>query len=117
MIVHASIVKTNTFGYYDWTNWVPTDGNVGRPGTDFSQFQAYQRGIVIIEVKYRNLDNVVSTGYVAVIPVGLESVGSVVLNTGIKPGVKVKKGYTELGNFYYGGSLKSCTILKGWRTV
>lgn len=68
---------------------------------------------MIIEVKYRNLDNVVSTGYVAVIPVGLESVGSVVLNTGIKPGVKVKKGYTELGNFYYGGSLNILHYSKG----
>lgn len=104
-VVHAAIIKANTFGYYDWPNWVPTDGNVGRPGSDFSQFQAYQRGIVVIELKYKNLDDVVSTGYVAVVPVGLESIGSVVLRAGIKPGAKVKKGYTELGNFFYGGSL------------
>lgn len=112
-IVHASIIKANTFGYNDWPNWVPTDGNVGRPGTDFSQFQSYQRGIVIIELKYKNLNNVISTGYVAVIPVGLESVGSVVLNPEVKVGAKVKKGYTELGNFYYGGSLNILLYSKG----
>ncbi|MGR9013374.1 MAG: phosphatidylserine decarboxylase [Gammaproteobacteria bacterium] len=112
-VVHASIIETNTFGYYDWPNWVPTDGNVGRPGTDFSQFQAYQRGIVIIKVEYNNLGTT-STGYVAVIPVGLESVGSVVLNKEIqKPGAKVKKGYTELGNFFYGGSLNILLYSKG----
>lgn len=112
-VVHASIVKANTFGYYDWPNWVPPDGNVGRPGSDFSQFQAYQRGIVIIEVKYKNLGDVVTTGYVAVIPVGLETVGSVVLHEGIRPGVKVRKGYTELGNFFYGGSLNILLYSRG----
>jgi phosphatidylserine decarboxylase len=104
-IVHASIIKDNTFGYYDWPNWVPTSGNVGRPGTDFSQYRAYQRGVIVIELKYKNLDGVISTGYVAVIPVGLETIGSLVYNKDIKPGTKVKKGYTELGNFFYGGSL------------
>lgn len=112
-IVHASLVKANTFGYFDWPNWVPTDGNVGRPGTDFSQFQSYQRGIFIIELKYKNVFDIISTGYVAVIPVGLESVGSVVLHPDIKVGTKVKKGYTELGNFYYGGSLNLLLYSKG----
>ena len=111
-IVHASIVKTNTFGYPDWPNWVPTDGNVARPGTDFSQFQAFQRGIVIIEVTYNNLGKE-TKGYVASIPVGLDSVGSVVLNANVKPGLHVKKGYTELGNFFYGGSIDIILYSKG----
>lgn len=41
-IKYHEIVKAGTkdawgtFGYDDWANWVPLDGNVGRPGTDFS---------------------------------------------------------------------------------
>ncbi len=60
-VIHAEVVKTGTkgtpgtFGYPDFPNWVPNDGNVGRPGTDFSQFQAFQRGVIIIEVEYDNL--------------------------------------------------------------
>lgn len=112
-IVHASIIKDNTFGYYDWPNWVPTTGDVGRPGTDFSQYRAYQRGVIIIELKYKNLDGVISTGYVAVVPVGLETIGSLVFNKDIKPGTRVKKGYSELGNFFYGGSLNILLYSKG----
>lgn len=112
-IVHASIIQDNTFGYYDWPNWVPTSGNVGRPGTDFNQYRAYQRGIIIIEIHYKNLDDKISTGYVAVIPVGLETIGSVAFDEAIKPGKKVKKGYTRLGNFFYGGSLNILLYSKG----
>ncbi|MDH5553460.1 MAG: phosphatidylserine decarboxylase, partial [Nitrosomonas sp.] len=88
-VIHAEVVKTGTagtpgtFGYPDFPNWVPLDGNVGRPGTDFSQFQAFQRGVIIIKMEYKNLPNEKPeklVGYVASIPVGLDSVGSVVLN-------------------------------------
>ncbi len=68
-----------TFGYSDWPNWVPLDGDVGRLGTDFSQFQGFQRGVIIIEVSYPNLPGKqpnTLTGYVASIPVGLDTVGS-----------------------------------------
>lgn len=54
------------------------------------------------------------TCYVASIPVGLDSVGSVVLNTCdsketdhvncFKVGSAVRKGKTKFGNFFYGGS-------------
>ena len=123
-VVHAEIVKNgmpgtpSTFGYPDFPNWVPLDGNVGRPGTDFSQFQAFQRGVIIIKLEYDNLPNKRPkklTGYVASIPVGLDSVGSVVLNTCdskqtdhvncFKVGGKVQKGKTKFGNFFFGGSL------------
>ncbi|MDH5179701.1 MAG: phosphatidylserine decarboxylase [Gammaproteobacteria bacterium] len=125
-MIHAEIVKTGTpgtpgtFGYPDFPNWVPMDGNVGRPGTDFSQFQAFQRGVLVMKVEFDNLPNTQPaklTGYVASIPVGLDSVGSVVLNEcdADKPadrqvncftkGGQVFKGKTKLGNFYFGGSL------------
>lgn len=125
-VVHAEVVRTGTpgtpgtFGYSDFPNWVPLDGNVGRPGTDFSQFQAYQRGVIIIKVEYdasldRNKPPVRKVGYVASIPVGLDSVGSVVLNTCdsketdhvncFDVGGHVTKGKTKLGNFFFGGSL------------
>lgn len=97
-----------TFGYSDWPNWVPADGNVGRPGTDFSQFEGFQRGVVIIEIKYKNLKGKKPEylkGYVASIPVGLDTVGSVVFHKGVKDGAKVTKGVTPLGNFFFGGSL------------
>lgn len=115
VIRYAEIVEAGsdpyawgTFGYSDWPNWVPLDGNVGRPGTDFSQFQGFQRGVIIIEVQYQNLPGKTPemlTGYVASIPVGLDTVGSVVFAEGVKPGARVKKGVTPFGNFYFGGSL------------
>lgn len=112
-IVHAEIVPSGTYGYEDFPNWLPLDGNVGRPGTDFSQFQVFQRGVIIIEVKYKNLDGKELTGYVASIPVGLNTIGSVVLDTDIVPGKTVKRGYTRLGNFLYGGSLDILLFSKG----
>ena len=97
-----------TFGYSDWPNWVPLDGNVGRPGTDFSQFEGFQRGVIIIEVSYDNLPNKRPEklkGLVASIPVGLDTVGSVVFNKDVETGARVVKGVTEFGNFFFGGSL------------
>ncbi len=112
-VVYAEVVPNNTYGYLDFPNWVPLDGNVGRPGTDFSQFQAFQRGIIIIEVKYADLSGAELTGYVASIPVGLDTIGSVVLKKDIVPGKVVKRGYTELGSFFYGGSLDILLYSKG----
>lgn len=131
-VIHAEVVKTGTqgtpgtFGYPDFPNWVPLDGNVGRPGTDFSQFQAFQRGVIVIKVEYENLPDAKPeklTGYVASIPVGLDSVGSVVLNTCdskqtdhvncFNVGGKVQKGKTKFGNFFFGGSLNILLFSKG----
>ncbi|MCG8462478.1 MAG: phosphatidylserine decarboxylase, partial [Holophagales bacterium] len=98
-----------TFGYDDWPNWVPLDGNVGRPGTDFSQFEGFQRGVIIIEVSYKNLPGLkpaMLKGYVASIPVGLDTVGSIVFDKrNVVPGRSVTKGVTPFGNFFFGGSL------------
>lgn len=131
-VIHAEIVETGapgtpgTFGYPDFPNWVPLDGNVGRPGTDFSQFQAFQRGVIVIKVEYDNLPDKQPeklVGYVASIPVGLDSVGSVVLNecdserpdqvNCFKVDGKVQKGKTKFGNFFFGGSLNILLFSKG----
>jgi phosphatidylserine decarboxylase len=134
-VIHAEVVKTGTlstpgtFGYSDFPNWVPLDGNVGRPGTDFSQFQSFQRGVIVIKVPYDGLPGEKTkipeklVGYVASIPVGLNSVGSVVLNTCdskqtdhvncFNVGGKVQKGKTKFGNFYFGGSLDILLFSKG----
>ncbi len=112
-IAHAEIVRSGTYGYEDFTNWAPLDGNVGRPGTDFSQFQVFQRGVIIIEVKYKDLDGRELTGYVASVPVGLDTIGSVVLDENTVAGKTVQRGYTRLGNFLYGGSLDILLFSKG----
>ncbi|MGE0224472.1 MAG: phosphatidylserine decarboxylase [Acetobacteraceae bacterium] len=114
VIRYAAIARAGTktafgtFGYSDWPNWVPASGDVGRPGTDFSQFQGFQRGVIVIEIRYPNLPGrqpETLTGYVASIPVGLDTVGSVVLADGVREGAHVTKGVTPLGNFFFGGSL------------
>jgi phosphatidylserine decarboxylase len=70
--------------------------------------------VIIIEVKYAGLEEGEElTDYVASIPVGLNTIGSVVLRENIKPGAEIKRGYTELGNFYYGGSLNILLFSKG----
>lgn len=115
-IAYAEIVEAGTpdawgtFGYDDWPNWVPLDGNVGRPGTDFSQFEGFTRGVILIRVEYDGLPDADGKprklhGLVASIPVGLDTVGSVVLHDGVEVGASVTKGVTELGNFFFGGSL------------
>lgn len=120
-IRHVEIVNAGsghavgTFGYDNWANWVPRDGNVGRLGTDFSEFERFTRGVIVIEVSYANLPAeqrphrtsgpAFLKGYVASIPVGLDTVGSVVLRPELKSGVRVRKGVTEFGNFNFGGSL------------
>lgn len=123
VVQHAEVVKhreqdgrrlpEGTFGYFDWPNWVPVDGNVGRPGTDFSQFEAFERGVVIIEVTYQALDGSDLTGWVASIPVGLDTIGSVFLDADVEKGFRVTRGETRLGGFLYGGSLDILLFSRG----
>lgn len=103
-MVHAGVVPSGTYGYSGFPNWVPRSGDVGLPGTDFSQFQEFQRGVTVIDVKYADLDWDELTGYVPSIPVGINTIGSVILDPAIISGKTVKRGYTRLGNFLYGGS-------------
>ena len=86
----------------DWFNHY----NVGESTTDFSIFEDFHRAYYIIETeKY---------GYVAVIPVGLNTISKIVSlvshkstlvppDSGLPP-IPIKKG-DELGHFAYGGSL------------
>ena len=90
------------FGMIDGNNFL-NHLNFGQGTTDFSLFEDFHRAYYVIETK--------SHGYVAVVPVGLNTISSVnpslVCNTMVEPGgkpVAIEKGQ-ELGYFAYGGSL------------
>jgi len=98
-VVESKIIQDAYYGYDDFPTWVARYGNVGYYGTDFSQFENFKRGYFIIETK--------KYGSVAMIPVGLNTISSIVFNekfVDIKNPVPVVRG-DELGNFQYGGSL------------
>ena len=93
----------------DWFNHY----NVGESTTDFSIFEDFHRAYYIIETE--------NYGYVAVIPVDLNTISSLtpslVNNRSIMvppgcPPVPVQKG-DELGHFAYGGSLNILLFQKG----
>ncbi len=98
-VVEARVVPDAFFGYDNFPEWAPPSGNVGTHGTDFSKFEHFQRGYFIIDTgKY---------GCVAVVPVGLNTVSSIVFDKkfkDIKKPVPVQRGQ-RLGHFLYGGSL------------
>ena len=116
-VVYAAVVGGPTFGYYDWANLMPSNHNPAQLGTDFTQFEIYQRGVVIIAVG----DPAKPIGYVASIPVGLDTIGSVILNKAIIPGSgpapKVTRGITEIGYFQYGGSMNLLLFSKNLVTA
>jgi phosphatidylserine decarboxylase len=113
-ILHAEVVTGPTFGYNDWPNLFPANHNPAQPGTDFTQFQLYQHGVVIIEVTYQDYQGKEAKGYVASLPVGLDTIGSVQLVA--KKGDVVTRGYSEIGYFLYGGSLDILLFSKGLAT-
>lgn len=91
-------------GIMDGEHWF-NEGNIGESDTQFSIFEDFHRAYFIFQTR--------DYGYVAMIPVGLNTISSIhpsVVNkrsTYVKPGEKplpVKKGQ-ELGYFQYGGSL------------
>jgi phosphatidylserine decarboxylase len=98
-VIETRLLDGALLGMEHFPKFVPKSGNVGYHGADFSAFENYQRGYFIIDTgKY---------GLVAVIPVGLSTVGSVVFEDKFlkaKEPVDVKRG-DELGHFLYGGSL------------
>lgn len=98
-VVEAKIIKAPFYGYDDFPSWVPVNGNVGYHGTEFGQFENFQRGYFVVDTgKY---------GHVALVPVGLNTISSVNFDprfSSLKKPVSVKRG-DELGHFRYGGSL------------
>lgn len=97
-VVESKIIEDAYYGYDNSPVWI-NKGNVGYTGTDFSQFENFKRGYFIIDTgKY---------GHVALVPVGLNTISSIVFNKkfiDIKKPVPITRG-DELGNFQYGGSL------------
>ncbi len=85
-------------------------GDVGY-GYDYSVFEHFRRGYLVIETQ--------NYGYVGMVPVGLNTVASVVFKDKFKnvpsskhPPVGIKKG-EEIGWFKYGGSLNILLFEKG----
>lgn len=97
-VVESRIIKDAYYGYDNFPKWI-ANGNVGYHGTDFSQFENFKRGYFIVDTgKY---------GHVAIVPVGLNTISSIVFNkrfTNITKPVPVTRG-DELGHFKYGGSM------------
>jgi phosphatidylserine decarboxylase len=103
-IVESQEVMGIYNGIMDGEDWF-NSGNIGESTTDFSIFEDFHRAYFVMETK--------KYGYVAMIPVGLNTISaifpSLVNNesTMVPPGapaVDIKKGQ-ELGHFAYGGSL------------
>ncbi|WP_271313579.1 phosphatidylserine decarboxylase [Streptantibioticus silvisoli] len=105
--------------YYGMQNFpdLVNNGNVGY-GYDYKAFSDFRRGYVIFKTPY--LDHTGKPdgeGYVGLVPVGLNSIGSVQFLDkfkNVKHGqtVAVEKG-DEIGCFQYGGSLNILLFEKG----
>lgn len=108
MVVEADEdVAGNYFGMDDFPKLIH-GGNVGY-GYDYSIFETFRRGYLIIETK--------KYGYVAMIPVGLNNIASVKFVEKFKKvtaenPVEICKG-EEVGYFQYGGSLNILLFEKG----
>ncbi|HUV82792.1 MAG TPA: phosphatidylserine decarboxylase [archaeon] len=100
-------VAGNYFGIDDFPKLI-NGGNIGY-GYDYSVFEHFRRGYLIIKTeKY---------GYVAMIPVGLNTIASVIFEEKFKKvtsenPVCIYKG-EEVGYFQYGGSLNILLFEKG----
>ncbi|MCG6895527.1 MAG: phosphatidylserine decarboxylase [Thiocapsa sp.] len=98
-VVEAKIIEAPSFGYDDFPAWVPASGNVGYVGTEFGQFEHFQRGYFVVDTG--------QYGHVALVPIGLNTISSVVFHdrfSELDTPVPVQRG-DELGHFLYGGSL------------
>lgn len=98
-VVETKVIEGAFYGYDNFPVWATPNGNPGYYGTDFHQFENFQRGYFIVDTG--------TYGHVALIPVGLDTISSIVFEEKfmnvVKP-VPVKRGDT-LGYFLYGGSL------------
>jgi phosphatidylserine decarboxylase len=107
--------------YYGMANFpeLLNKGNVGY-GYDYEMFTDFRRGYLIIETQYYDVDgNETEKGYVGMVTVGLNSIGSVnYLDkfADIKPEdrrkVPIEAG-EKIGNFKYGGSLNILLFQEG----
>lgn len=100
-------VVGNYFGIKDFPELIH-GGNVGY-GYDYSVFEHFRRGYMIIETK--------EYGHIAMIPVGLNTIASVIFKDEYKnlptgSNVPIKKG-DEVGWFQYGGSLNILLFEEG----
>ena len=104
-VVSGEVVESNAdvvgsyWGNPDFYGFLNA-GNFGY-GSSYSIFERFRRGYFVIKTK--------EYGHVAMVPVGLDTIGSVVFEEkfrDLKPGkrVPVSKG-EKLGHFAYGGSL------------
>lgn len=112
MIVESQEVEGIYNGIMDGEDWF-NKGNIGESTTDFSIFEDFHRAYFIMKTT--------NYGYVALIPVGLNTISSIhpsIINhqsSMVPPGsppVAIKKG-DELGYFSYGGSLNIMLYQKG----
>ena len=88
------------------------NGNIGY-GYNYSVFEQFRRGYVVIETE--------EYGHVAMVPVGLDTIGSVVFEEGLKQvtsatPVPIYKG-DKVGHFAYGGSMVITLIEQGISSV
>jgi phosphatidylserine decarboxylase len=95
------------WGIRDFPGFI-NNGNIGY-GQSYSVFEHFRRGYLVIETK--------EYGYVAMVPVGLDTIGSVVFEDNFKKvtpanPVSVSKG-EKMGHFAYGGSLVITLIEQG----
>lgn len=131
-IVESQEVPGIYNGILDGDHWF-NQGNIGESTTDFSIFEDFHRSYFVIRYPLPKTGKRRRYGYVAVIPVGLNTISamypslinknSTLVPPGGKP-VKVAKG-DELGHFAYGGSLNillfqpgafgSVSVLQGQR--
>ncbi|MFZ4479914.1 MAG: phosphatidylserine decarboxylase [Rhodoferax sp.] len=116
-VTSGTVVESNQdvagqyWGMWNFPNFL-NDGNFGY-GQSWSVFENFRRGYVVIKTK--------EFGHVAMIPVGLDTIGSVVFEDKFKkigaPGtVQVSKG-EKLGHFAYGGSTVITLIEQGIKSV
>jgi phosphatidylserine decarboxylase len=116
-VTSGTVVESNqdVAGQY-WGMWnfpaFLNDGNFGY-GQSWSVFEHFRRGYVVIKTK--------EFGHVAMIPVGLDTIGSVVFEDKFKKvvspaTVQVSKG-EKLGHFAYGGSTVITLIEQGINSI
>jgi phosphatidylserine decarboxylase len=106
------------YGIPDFPSFL-NDGNIGY-GQPYEVFKNFRRGYVVIktDVKYPgDADNV----HVAMVAVGLDTIGSVVFEDNFKNVVppatmKVEKG-EKIGHFAYGGSMVITLVEKGISSI